>query len=150
MPEVAPSRTGAAPGRTKRPFSFRNLAAREHVIAEVHTDCRRARSTFATNLSSAAFPPHQPPATLITAENKSQNCYFFPSLQKKIVKDARTVNFLSASEGVKDVLVLLRKCVFERLALGKTSVQARKKKNYCVSYISLFYLFQLIFYERIF
>lgn len=122
MPDVAPSRTGAAPGRMKSPFGLRSLAAREQVMAEVQTDCLSARSTFATKLSSAAFPPHQPPATLITAEK--ENYYFkFKKTNEIVLKDARTVNFLSTSERVKHVLVLLRECVFERLALGKTFLQ---------------------------
>ena len=68
MPEVPPSsRTGAAPGKMNKPPGARLFAATEAAIDEVHTDCLRAKSTLSTNFSSLAFPPHQPPATLITA-----------------------------------------------------------------------------------
>lgn len=67
IPDVAPSKTGAAPGSTKNPPVFKCFAAIWDEIAEVHTDCFSAKSTFATKLSAEALPPHHPPATLITA-----------------------------------------------------------------------------------
>ena len=76
MPGVAPSMTGAAPGSTKNPPGFKCFAATWDEMADVQTDCFNAKSTFLMKLAVEAFPPHHPPATLMTANN----CWFYDGL----------------------------------------------------------------------
>ena len=67
MPLVPPSVTGAAPGKMNKPPGANFLDATAAAIEDVQTDCLNAKSTFDMKSSEAQFPPHQPPATFITA-----------------------------------------------------------------------------------